>query len=168
MKRIFLRLPVFVLFAFLAAACTKTGGVDGEELAKKIVGAVIDEYGVGSQEDRDSFKETVLEKGDKTNGEGGGLRGRAWPADKLPDGLPVYPDGSLMMSSTVEGLLTIVIEETSKDSLEKYKELLAEDGWKHMATPELMSSFSGMAKGDYELQFRLLGDEMVRILFNKK
>lgn len=85
----------------------------GKEYAKDAV----DRYGGDmSDEEKDKIKDAI----DSVSVN--------WPADKLPDGMPVYPDGE-MITGGADGMVSITVTGTSSETLSKYIDNLKSDGW---------------------------------------
>ena len=72
------------------------------------------------------------------NGEGEGdsptdtdygvTQSKGWPADKLPSGMPVYPDGEVKVTA-ISGMVSLSISGTSKAGFDSYKAALKDAGW---------------------------------------
>jgi hypothetical protein len=113
-----------LLVLSMLAACGVSGKRGGSsksdkddiELGVNFVKGLIDVSG-GTREERDRAKEIV-----------GSLTNNKWPADKLPSGMPAYPDGT-PMTMVDGGTTAIVIRETSLDSLKRYVDMLKNNGW---------------------------------------
>ena len=158
MKRTWALVLVLLLTISLLTACggggsgngnntpgsTPGGGTksasDISKADKELAKDAVDATGIGSKEQREQAKEFI----DALSGD--------WPSDKLPDGMPVYPDGKVKMSMTVSDGFSevIVIEGTNGDSFKNYVEILKNDGW-------TFSSDSTAAKEGWKL--RIVNDK---------
>ena len=126
MKKILAVGLIFLFALSLLAACggggksrgaKSSGGNDddikmGVDLAKKFI-----DMSGGTKEEREKAKNVI-----------GSITNNKWPADKLPNGTPAYPDG-VSMTMTDGNTTAIVIRETGEDSLKRYIEMLKKNGW---------------------------------------
>ena len=121
MKKVLALVLVIILSLSLLTACFGggRGGGAGDEKGTELAKKLIDASGLGSEEQREQAKGFV----DTVE------RGGNWPADKLPEGFPVYPDGE-PMTIPGDGSATIVaIMNTSRDVAMAYIETLKGAGW---------------------------------------
>ena len=128
MKRLLTIALVLLLALFTLTACgggSGSGNSGGNAPASDISEAdmekaadlVKDVIDASDLENKDELKET-LDMVLNTN----------WPADRIPGIVPPYPDGSCMADNE-PGYITIMINETSTESRDKYIEMLTGEGW---------------------------------------
>jgi len=151
-KNISLLLALLLSFSLFAACGANPGEIDGEAFAKGLLDSVIDNYGGASKEERDELKEALGSLTDK------------WPADRLPDGFPIYPDGVVSSALTVDGAETIVIDKTGKDSFRQYAETLKDAGWAFTqdAAVESLGVYEANKDG-WEIKLMLLTGSIVSL-----
>jgi hypothetical protein len=58
-----------------------------------------------------------------------GMGQQSWPADKLPAGFPVYPNGDVMYDVFDDGSIFIFINNSDEKTAEAYKATLKSAGW---------------------------------------
>jgi len=51
-----------------------------------------------------------------------------WPADRIPEGIPPYPDGTCATDGE-PGSIVMIIHDTNDESCDKYLETLENEGW---------------------------------------
>ena len=83
-----------------------------------------------------------------------------WPADKLPDGVPPYPEG-ICIADGEPGNIVIVISGTSEEIKDQYIETLTDGGWTVTAEDEQYGTaivvIYTAVKEECEIKFMLMG-----------
>jgi hypothetical protein len=124
MKKILALAMAFLLAVSTLAGCGIVRNISGgkntedriEEAGKNIAKDLIDLSGA-SEEEREQAKDFI-----------DGINNSDWPSGKLPDDMPVYPDGKFTVLSSGDTTF-VTISETSEDTIEKYIETLRGKGW---------------------------------------